>query len=322
MPRIAISASIVMLAATGNLWAQEVTPVEMPLPPQPQWTYQRQTQNAAGTVTNTQSYLNAPEDGRYVREHMVVNPRGEMTQTYQRLQTEDGSSITRNQTWTAPDGTILRQHEMTRTTTDPYNTTRDHLVTLPDGRVVQQSTVRTWDGTTGTMERTMTLPNGQTRETSRSWTPDGVETTQPSGAPVVQATSIAPTAVKKEEKVAWYQRLNPFRKSGGDSASTTTSTSHAANMQARSTSTDSPAPRRGFTIGTGHSTEVSNHGQTVSSANAQTPDVSPSLRGSQNTHRPSFAGSVPRDTTTRTLPAHANSAATASRSNPGNGRIR
>ena len=60
---------------------------------------------------------------------------------------------------------------------DPYNYTREHSITLPDGRTINQTQVRTWDGTDGTMERSFIGPNGQTHQSLRSWTPDG----QPSG---------------------------------------------------------------------------------------------------------------------------------------------
>jgi hypothetical protein len=79
----------------------------------PQWTHQHQQQNQQGTVTNTHRYLDVPEEGRYVREHIVSNPRGEMTQSWERANSDAGYQYRRSQTWTGPDGMPLRQHEGT-----------------------------------------------------------------------------------------------------------------------------------------------------------------------------------------------------------------
>ena len=75
--------------------------------------------------------------------------------------TDDGYQLQREQTWTAPDGTVRKQHEMTFSGTDPYNYQRQKTITLPDGRTVTMEQTRTWDGTSGTMERTFTGPNGR-----------------------------------------------------------------------------------------------------------------------------------------------------------------
>ncbi|TVS11906.1 MAG: hypothetical protein EA424_23215 [Planctomycetaceae bacterium] len=181
-------------------------------------------QNQQGTVTNTHRYLDAPEEGRYVREHVVTNPRGEITQTWERVNT------------------------------DPYNDTREHTITLPDGRTIHHSHVRTWDGTDGTMERSFTGPNGQER---------------------------------------WWQKLNPFGNRGNASAG----------------SAAASGPGRGFTIGTPNSN--SGRPSTVRSGEH------PSVQGSQNTHRPSWAGGAPRSMSPQGPPAHANGPTTASRPNPG-----
>jgi len=102
-----------------------------------------------------------------------------MTQTWQRSQTEEGYHFQHQQTWTAPDGTVRRQHEMTLSGTDPYNYQRRMSTTLPDGRSVNMEQTRTWDGTSGTMERTFSGPNGQSRTFQRPWSPDDTVAQQP-----------------------------------------------------------------------------------------------------------------------------------------------
>src|SRR3990170_4819761 len=114
-----------------------------------------------------------------LRQHVVENPRGEMVQSWERSQTEDGYLYRRGQTFTAPDGTMLRQHEQALSGTDPYNYTRQHEMTLRDGRTILHSQTRSWDGTTGTMERTFSGPNGQTREFQHAWTPDDLASGDP-----------------------------------------------------------------------------------------------------------------------------------------------
>jgi hypothetical protein len=312
MTRLVIPLSVVMFMAMSAAWAQEpmpatppqseVSPPAEPLPPvdppgvPPQWTSERQTQNQQGTVTNTHRYLDAPEEGRYVREHIVTNPRGQMTQSWERVTTEDGYQYRRSQTWTNPDGSSLRQHERTLSGSDPYNYTREHSITLPDGRTINQTQVRTWDGTDGTTERSFTGPNGQTHQPLRSWTPDG----QPSGTTPVMTepgqpptVSTAPVTSQPPEQVGWWQNLNPFRKRGNDTAG----------------SAAASAPRRGFTIGTPNSNSAR--------ASSLSPGEHPSVQGSQNTHRPSWAGGAPRSMSPQGPPSHANGNATASRPNPG-----
>lgn len=316
MTRIFISLSVVMFTAVTAVWAQEpvpttppqadVSPPADPLPPvdppevPPPWTSERQMQNHQGTGTNTHRYLNAPEEGRYVREHVVTNPRGEMTQSWERVTTEDGYQYRRSQIWTNPDGTPLRQHERTLSGSDPYNYTREHSITLPDGRTINQTQVRTWDGTDGTMERSFVGPNGQTHESLRSWTPDG----QPGGATPSMtepgqtsavSPSTAPATSQPPEQVSWWQKLNPFRKRGTETAG----------------SAAASAPRRGFTIGTPNSNSAR--------ASSLSSGEHPSVQGSQNTHRPSWAGGAPRSTSPQGPPAHASGNADASRPNPGRG---
>jgi hypothetical protein len=197
----------------------------------------------------------------------------------------------------------LRHHERTVEGTDPYNTTREHSITLPDGRTINQTQVRSWDGTNGTMERSFSGPNGQTQQWQRSWTPDehaGGETlahsysTQPPAA----APTMAPAASPAVEKVSWWQKLNPFRKEGIH-----TERSAAA-----------PARSQGFTVGTsaGNSTSHS----------SSRPGEHPSVPASQNIHRPSWAGAPPRSMSPQGQLPHANGISTASRPNPGRGPSR
>lgn len=319
MTRILIALSTVMLIAMSSVWAQEpvpttlpepeITPSGDPLPPvdmpqvPPQWTYERQTQNQQGSVTNTHRYLDVPEEGRYVREHVVTNPRGEMSRSWEQVNTEEGYQYRRSQTWTGPDGVPVRQHERTLSGSDPYNYTREHNITLPDGRTINQTQVRTWDGTSGTMERSFTGPNGQTHQSQRSWTPDEQPTPQISAiAEPVQLSGTLPSTAaspsEPTEQVRWWQKINPFRKGGNETAGSAVAS----------------APRRGFTIGTPNG----NAGRVRSLGAGD----HPSLQGSQNSHAPSWAGGVPRSISPQGPSAHANGNATASRPNPGRSPVR
>ncbi len=327
MTRISSRLFVVLSLAASIAWSQDsaptmalqpevvprTDPVEtaqpLPLVEQPefntQWTQERQRQNQQGTVTNTHRYLDASEEGRYVREHMVTNPHGEMTQTWERTHTEEGYDYRRSQVWAKPDGTPLRQHEWTMAGTDPNNYTRERTITLPDGRTINHSQIRTWDGTDGTMERSFTGPNGQTRESVRSWTPDEPTRGQmASMAEPAQLSTVIPATpqptttsatVQATEQHGWWQKLNPFGRRGNE-------TSNAAAAS---------APRRGFTIGTS--------GSNSTRPSAARAGEHPSVHASQNAHRPSWAGGAPRSMSAQRPPAHANSQATASRPNVGHG---
>jgi hypothetical protein len=326
MTRISIRLFVALSLATSIAWAQVPAPT-MSLQPEavprtdpvetaqplllveqpgvkPQWTQERQRQNQQGTVTNTHRYLDASEEGRYVREHMVTNPHGEMTQTWERMHAEEGYDYRRSQVWTKPDGTPLRQHEWTMAGTDPYNYTREHTITLPDGRMINHSQVRTWDGTDGTMERSFTGPSGQTRESVRSWTPDKpitgqmgstAEPVQPSTVIPATPQPTTPATLPPTEQLSWWQKLNPFGKRGNE-------TSGAAAAS---------GPRRGFTIGTSGSNSA--RPSTVRAGEH------PSVHASQNALRPSWAGGAPHSMFPQGPPAHANGQATASRPNVGHG---
>ncbi len=113
---------------------------------------------------------NPDESGTQHREHTVTLPQGQMTQSWDRSVTEDGYSTRREQTWSGPDGTPIREHESTITGTDPLNFEREKTITLKDGRTIEHSTSQSWDGTTLERERTFTGPNGQTRTSEQTWT--------------------------------------------------------------------------------------------------------------------------------------------------------
>jgi hypothetical protein len=316
MTRILLCLSVVMTIATSAVWAQDSVPTTPPQsevatpperlprvdPPQlpPQWTYERQMQNPSDTVTNTHRYLDAPEDGRDVRQHIVTNPRGEMTQTWERVNTEEGYEYRRSQTWTNPDGALLRQHERTLSGSDPNNYTRERSHILPDGRTINQTQVRSSDGTYGTVERSFIGPNGQTHQSQRNGSPDvpiaGQMTSNPEP---VHATAVAPPTApatsRPAEKASWWQKLNPFRNKG--------------NQTARSSTTS--APRRGFTIGTPNSNSVR--------ASSLSASERPTVGGSQNTQRPAWTGGPSRSMRPQGPSAQANGHATASRPNPGRG---
>ncbi len=119
------------------------------------------------------------EDGSYRYERSVTNPQGEMTKTWERTATEDGYEWSREHRWTAPDGTVVREHQWSGSQTDPYNFQREKTMTLPGGRTMTHTQSRTWDGQTGTMEHTFQGPNGQYHQRQHSWTPDDAVTTLP-----------------------------------------------------------------------------------------------------------------------------------------------
>lgn len=246
MTRIFICVSVVMTLATSAVWAQDPAPTTPPQPevttpperlprvessqPPSGWTYERQIQNPSGTVTNTHRYWDVPEDGRYVREHIVTNPRGEMTQTWERVNTEEGYEYRRTRSWT------------------PAEPMAGQMTSVPEP-----------------------VP--------------ATAVSRPTG----------PAPSPPTEKVGWWQKLNPFRNKGDQSARSATVS----------------APRRGFTIGT----------PTSNSARASSISTSgrPTVGASQNTPRPAWTGGPSRSMRPQGPSAQANGRATASRPNPGRG---
>jgi hypothetical protein len=251
----------------------------------PSWTRERTTGNRAGTVENTQRYRISDDGNNYLREHVVVNPRGEMVQTRERSQTEEGYQRRWLRTFTAPDGTQLRRHERTVSGTDPYNYTRQHEITLRDGRTISHAQTRSWDGTTGTMERTFIGPNGQTRQFQHAWAPDdplpvepmpapgeprSPETTVPDtmtglAAPIVEG-SAPPPPVERPKKLSWLEKLNPFRGVAGSWRSSGTVPPH----------------RSGFTVGSGARGSIRSSHHRLSTTQPGQP--------SPNSRRPAWAG--------------------------------
>jgi len=236
----------------------------------PTWPQQRTTTNHAGTVLNTQRWAVAEDGSQYQREHEVTNPRGEMIQSWERARNEEGYLYRRAQTFNAPDGTQLRQHERSLSGTDPYNYTRQHQNQLRDGRTITHEQTRTWDGTTGTMERTFAGPNGQQRHFERPWAPDD-PSSPPPGFVVPSPPPVGPPPVaepKKNKTWGWLEKLNPFRKGG----------------PLRPSKPASPSPPRGsgFTIAPGQHRGMDHMPQGLSKK--QPGEPSPSWR------RPPWAG--------------------------------
>jgi hypothetical protein len=272
--------------ATQPEGATPASPTSEPAPP-PAWTYEQTQSNTAGTVTNTHRYVADEQGVPYLREHAVVTPRREMVQTWEHTQTEEGGYLDRrSHTFTAPDGTMLRQHSWSRSGTDPYNYTRQHEMTFRDGRTMTHTQTRTWDGTTGTMDRTFVGPNGQTRQMTRPWTPDDVVagTAAPAAEPAPAdtaptSTDAAPTSTapapagttgegpsaEGKSRWGWLKKLNPF---GGG-------------VTPRGPNAGSAPRRSGFTVGSGRGSR---------------PQVPPGLSSRQpgepnpHSHRPAWAG--------------------------------
>ncbi len=101
----------------------------------------------------------------------VSTPHGTMTHTLEATPSEDGLSIHRQHAWTAPDGTLLRSQQTDITTTGPNNYQRQRTITLRDGRTVEHTYTRSWDGQTFHTEQSFSGPNGQTWTRERTWTP-------------------------------------------------------------------------------------------------------------------------------------------------------
>lgn len=207
----------------------------------PDWYLRRA--NPSGNNVHISQQQTTPDGTTVNRDHTVINPQGTKTQTWQRTTTADGTQWQRQQTWTSPDGTVQRQHTWNGTATDPYNGTRQQTIMQSPDRTLTRSQTRTWDGTTGSVQRTFTGPNGQTRTQEHPWSPDGT-TTDPSQTPVVLQTPPADAPVpdttqqpsqassKPADKKTLLERMkawNTGRKASADESKST--------------------PRRGFTVG-------------------------------------------------------------------------
>ncbi len=132
--------------------------------------------------------------GLFSREHTVTTPRGQMTHTWEGSKTDAGYSLSRQQTWTTPDGTLLRQHEASITGTDPLNFEREKTITLRDGRTIEHTYSQSWDGQTLQRERTFTGPNGQTRTNQQTLSRDGEGDPPDGNQPTMSGTPASPPA--------------------------------------------------------------------------------------------------------------------------------
>ena len=92
----------------------EPTPLPTePTPPATEpapWTWQHQTQNQQGTVTNLHDRTRAPDGSAYNYQHSVTRPNGSHTQLREYSQTADGYMLSRQHRFYRPDGTLLREH--------------------------------------------------------------------------------------------------------------------------------------------------------------------------------------------------------------------
>ncbi len=151
----------------------------------PPWTWQHQTQNREGTVTGQHERTASQDGNSYTYQHSVAKPSGSHTQLREYSQTEEGYRYLKEHRFYQPDGTLLRQNGTSVTGTDPYNYQRQMTHTFRDGRTMEKTFTRSYDGTTGTMERSFLGPNGQVQQFQRPWTPDDrVEVGDRNGNPV------------------------------------------------------------------------------------------------------------------------------------------
>ena len=239
-----ILASLFLVCVLGGpLWAQdlgdEVVPLpelvspdpDVPLDPMPleqppvdpplEWTHRRTNTNTAGSVSNTHQNYTSEDGNTYIRQHMVTNPSGQMTHTWER--TYDG---------------------------DSYTLSREKKRVFRDGRTMDMTRTHSWDAEsgTGTMSRTFEGPNGQSRSFERPWSPDGeLADVQPSFGPDGPRTLDAPerpdrgmhnlwglmgSTKKSKPDASFWSKLNTFRRSE------------------KSMAGPKPSPRRsGFTLG-------------------------------------------------------------------------
>jgi hypothetical protein len=288
MTRILICLCVVMSIAASAAWAQDPAPTT---PTQPEVTT---TPERLPPVDPPQSEVAPTTDPvpptdpsqlppQWTYERQMQNQQGTVTNTHRYLDAREDGRYVREHVVTNPRGEMTQTWERVNTE-DGYEYRRSQVWLNPDGTPLRQH------------DRTMSV---------RSWTPDepiaGQMATMPE--PVQPATvppttpqpTIAPPASQPTEQLSWWQKLNPFRKRGNPTAG----------------SAAASAPRRGFTVGIPNSNSA--RPSSLSSGDH------PSVNGSQNTHRPSWAGGAPRSMSPQGPPAHANSNATASRPNPGRG---
>jgi hypothetical protein len=150
-------------------------PLEQPPADAPfEWTYSRTNTNTAGNVSNTHQNYTSEDGNTYMRQHMVTNPSGQMTHTWER--TRDG---------------------------DSYALSREKNRVFRDGRTMEMTRTYSWDAEsgTGTMSRTFEGPNGQSRSFDRPWSPDGeLADVQPSFGPDGMGTLDGPRTLEAPER--------------------------------------------------------------------------------------------------------------------------
>lgn len=159
----------------------------------------------------------------------ITNPHGTMTHSWEQSRSEDGYSFHREHIWTAPDGTLLRGQQFDVTGTDPNNYQRERTITLRDGRTIQHSYTRSWDGQTLETEQSFSGPNGQSWTRQHTWAPDSDAAPQPpsltgSAASVPQGPSAGPVQKPPIESpppdTLPGKRLGLLKNSGGTERAT------------------------------------------------------------------------------------------------------
>ncbi len=226
-------------------------PAQQLEPPQPAPSVDANHETAEGTLVTPSGSISpatVPGDPNvWDRQHVVTNPRGQMLHTWEGSTTEDGYTFRREHRFTDPDGNLLRQHEWSTSGTDPYNYRREKTITLRDGRTIRHTQTRTWDGTSGTMQRTFLGPNGQTRQSERPWVPEFYLADDPQASPQEQLPDrrfaarpvggAPPPAASLPDKRTSFGRF--FGKLFGSSGKTFRGSRPA------------PTQRPGFTVGSG-----------------------------------------------------------------------
>lgn len=146
-----------LVAPDPDVFLDPMPPEQPPVDPPFEWTHARTNTNTAGSVSNRHQGYTSEDGNTYIRQHMVTNPSGQMTHTWER--TYDG---------------------------DSHTLSREKNRVFRDGRTMEMTRTHGWDAEsgTGTMSRTFEGPNGQSRGFERPWSPDGeLADVQPSFGP-------------------------------------------------------------------------------------------------------------------------------------------
>lgn len=211
-----ISIGIVLVLFSSGLKGQEISPpavstagpsvasgqagealpnLEINVPPPTESSAQRRWRERnrfRAEDTSEPRVFPVPGDGTPLSPNWsVTTPRQTRMQVLERSRSEDGYSVHREHTWTAPDGTWIRSHESDVTATGPNNFQRDRVITLRDGRSIEHSFTRSWDGETFNTQRSFSGPNGQTWTREHTWTP-GSEEAVPDSRPAVPPQNTPP----------------------------------------------------------------------------------------------------------------------------------